>query len=281
MSNDPELAYHIEPRNKFFQAIFRMNRFEHRPGNTVTFLSEVDLSEIEDIRRLAGDTKPSYTAFVAKALGLALKEFPYANRRVARRFWIPFAGPRLQRFEHCDVAIAVERDIPGAESAAFVDILRDVDRLSLAEMTAWLRQLATCDVTTNKQWHDFSWVVTRLPQWLSTILLRLPYFVPGLWVKWRGGAAIISSPAKYGVDSLVATWSWPVGVSFGIVKERPVVYQGEVVARPTFNLVLNFDRRVMAGAQAARFFKRMVERLEHAQTELAPFLPAEFKTQAE
>ena len=48
------------------------------------------------------------------------------------------------------------------------------------------------------------------------------------------------------------------------------------MASPTFTLILNFDRRVMAGAQAARFFKRMVDLLEHAETALAlaPRAPA-------
>src|SRR5206468_3362367 len=92
-----------------------------------------------------------------------------------------------------------------------------------------------------------------------------------LWVKWRGGAVLVSSPAKYGVDVVVGSWSHPLGVSFGLVKPRPVVRDGAVVARTTFTLTLNFDRRVMAGAQAARFFRRVVERLERAETELAPY----------
>ena len=75
----------------------------------------------------------------------------------------------------------------------------------------------------------------------------------------------MSSPAKYGVDALVTSWSWPIGVSFGYVKERPVVRDGKVVAGPTFNLILNFDRRIMAGAQSARFFARIKEYLENPE----------------
>ena len=33
------------------------------------------------------------------------------------------------------------------------------------------------------------------------------------------------------------------------VKKRPMVVDSEVVARPSFHFFLNFDRRVMAGAQ--------------------------------
>lgn len=254
--------YEIEPNNRFFQAICRMNRFEHRPGNTVTFSSEVDLTKIELLRAKLDSRKPSYTAFVAKAVAAALNDFPYANRRVCRRIWLPWVAPRLQRFTHCDIAIAVERNVPGAESAAFVDIMRDAERMSLTEATDWLRELGSCDVTTNEQWRGFSTVITRFPPAIAAQILRLPYYIPSLWVKYRGGAVLISSPAKYGVDAVVATWSWPIGISFGLVKPRPVVCDGEVVVKPTFQLSMNFDRRVMAGAQAAKFFKCIVDNLE-------------------
>jgi pyruvate/2-oxoglutarate dehydrogenase complex dihydrolipoamide acyltransferase (E2) component len=266
-------SYEVEPKNKFFLANRSIVEYEMRPGNTVSFMSEVDLTQVEAVRaRAVGGRKPSYTTFVVKAVALALKEFPYANRRVCRRLWPPFFGPRLQKFHRSDVAVAVERDFPGAESTAFIDILRDADRMSLAEMTEALRALAICDVTTNKQWREFSGLITKLPVWLSAWLIRMPCFLPSWWVKYRGGAALVSSPAKYGVDCVVGTWSHPLGISFGLVKPRPVVRDGEVVARTTFALTLNFDRRVMAGAQGARFFKRMVDLLERAETTMAPYV---------
>ena len=51
-----------------------------------------------------------------------------------------------------------------------------------------------------------------------------------------------------------------------------MVVAGQVVAHPTFVLTLNFDRRLMAGAQAARFFKRIIDLLEQAGTAMLPFL---------
>jgi pyruvate/2-oxoglutarate dehydrogenase complex dihydrolipoamide acyltransferase (E2) component len=265
-------VYTIEPRNKFFEAIRSIVEHEIRPGNTVSFVADVDLTEVERVRRrAAGARKPSYTAFVAKAVALALREFPYANRRVCRRSWLPWAGWRLQAFHRCDLAVSVERDLPGAESAVFMDILHDADQLSLAEMTDQLHALAVCDMTTNKQWREFSTVITRLPGSLAARLLRLPWYVPSLWVKYRGAAVMISSPAKYGVDFIVGSWTHPLGFSFGLVKPRPVVRGEQIVVRPTFALILNFDRRVMAGAQAARFFKRVADLLEGAEAAMAPF----------
>lgn len=258
-------SYEIEPRNKFFTANRTIVEYEIRPQHTVTFLSEVDLTEIEHARSGAGPDRPSYTAFVAKAVALALREFPYANRRVCRPPWLLGLSVRLQRFHDCDVAVAIERELPGAEAVAFVDVIRDADNLSLQEITDRLRLLAASDETNNEQWRAFSGLIRRLPNWLSKFLIRSPYFAPSLWVKYRGGAVLISSPAKYGVDGVVTTWSWPLGISFGLVRERPVVKQGSVVACPTFSLTLNFDRRVMAGAQAARFFHRIVELLEQPE----------------
>lgn len=264
--------YEIQGNNKFFQANREIVEFEMRPGNTVSFFSEVDLTQVERVRHAAGKPHPTYTAFVAKAVALALKEFPYANRRICRRVWLPMLAPRLQQFRGCDIAVACERAIPGAEGVAFVDVIRNVDQLSLEEITRWLHKLSIADENTNQQWRNFSGVIRRLPNWLSKLLIRLPYFAPRLWVKYRGGAALISSPAKYGVDGVIATWSWPLGISFGLVKDRPIVRDGAIVASPTFLLSLNFDRRIMAGAQGAHFFQRIVNLLEEAEKELGSFL---------
>jgi hypothetical protein len=262
-------TYQIAPRNRFFDANLAIVEYEVRQIVGVTFFAEVDLTEVERVRAAAPTRKPSYTAFVAKAVARALREFPYPNGRVCRRWWLPFSRARLQQFTHCDVAIACERNLPGMEAVAFADILRDADHLSLEQITDWLHELSVCDPDTNKQWRDFTRIIRWLPRWLSNLLIRLPCFFPSFWVKYRGGAALISSPAKYGVDGVAATWCWPLGFSFGIVKQRPVVRDDRVLPCPTFTLTLTFDRRLMAGAQAARFLKRIVDLLEHAETELA------------
>lgn len=247
-------------------AFFEVNRSlvenEIRSGRTVSFVGEVDLTSVERIRSESFPVKPSYTAFVVHALAACLKEFPYANRRVLRRSWMSFWKSRLQIFSAVDVAVACERNLEGSESIAFFDVLRNADLRSLEEITLWLHALSKADEKNNAQWRGFKNVIERLPLFLSKWILALPLFFPSLWEKWRGGAALVSSPAKYGVDMVLGSWTSPLGVSFGLVKERAIVQNGEVVARPTFFLSLNFDRRIMAGAQAARFFKRMVELLE-------------------
>jgi pyruvate/2-oxoglutarate dehydrogenase complex dihydrolipoamide acyltransferase (E2) component len=258
--------YTVESVHPFFDMVNSIVSNEIRMGNTVTLLTEVDLSEVEHVRRTyarAGRQKPSYTAFVAKAVACALKEFPYANRRIIRN-WLPFTRVRMQQFNSSDISFAVERDIPNLEVATFVDVIRDLDSQPLSAITKQLHALATCDESNNTQWREFKNGIGRLPRWLAALLVRLPLYLPGQWTRYRGGSVLISSPAKYGVDSIVGAWTSPVGVSFGYVKQRPVVKDGVIVACPTFVLTVNFDRRVMAGAQAARFYRRIVDLLVHA-----------------
>ena len=80
---------------------------------------------------------------------------------------------------------------------------------------------------------------------------------------------MISSPAKYGVDMMVANWPWPIGYSFGLVKDRPIAVDGAVRAGPTMALTMSFDRRLMGGAPAARFFRTVCDHVEHAELEMA------------
>ena len=51
-------------------------------------------------------------------------------------------------------------------------------------------------------------------------------------------------------------------LSIGRISERPVVRNGEIVARPTGYLALTFDHRVVDGARAAEFGLAVLRRLE-------------------
>jgi pyruvate/2-oxoglutarate dehydrogenase complex dihydrolipoamide acyltransferase (E2) component len=263
-------GYEIIRPHPLFDVLGSVVENEIRFGNTILFVEEVDLTQVEELRQLAGargQRKPSYTAIVMKAVALALREFPYANRRVYRS--LPFGARRLQQFSQIDVAVAVERDVPDVECATFVDVHRNTDAAPLADLTEWLHQLVSSDETNNVQWRQLKQGSERMPRWLARRVIALPLHSPSMWRKWRGGAVLVSSPAKYGVGTVIGCWSSPIGVTFGMVRPRPMAIDGAVVVRPTFNFGLNWDRRVMAGAQAARFFRRVIEILLGATTELA------------
>lgn len=248
-----------EKGNRFFLAVANICRREMRPQNTITFCSEVDLSAVERLRERAA-LKPSYTAFVVKAMALALKEFPFANRRVFPSFW----GRRSVRFQASDIAVAIERDVPDAPMMAYLEVIRDADQLSLSEITEVLRAFSTANVETSSQWAAFFEGIQRFPSGLVNLILWFHCALPKQWVRFRGGACIVSSPAKYGVDQVAGVWSHPLGVSFGKVRWASRVVDGQCVARKVFTFTLNWDRRLMAGAQAGRFFKRITDLIENA-----------------
>lgn len=262
--------YTTKRPHRFFNVTNLIVGKEVKPGYTVTFVNEIDLSKIEEIRKeWQIGKKPTYTAFIAKALAIALQEHPYANRRLYK---LPLLGTRLQTFNDVRIAVACERDIPGVEVAAFMDILANAEEKSLSEITTWLFDLANCDLVSNRQWRDFHNLIIRFPSWLAARLISLPLHSPQLWWKWRGGAAVISSPGKYGVDTMIGTWPSPIGISFGFAKNRPIVRNNELSIGKTMFLTLNFDRRVMAGAQAAKFFRRLCDILEAPAAGMKPFI---------
>ncbi len=69
----------------------------------------------------------------------------------------------------------------------------------------------------------------------------------------------------YGVDSFSAVINPPQAaiLSVGSVKSRAIVDEaGAVVARPTAELTLACDHRILYGADGARFLGRVTELLE-------------------
>lgn len=253
--------YKTEATNAFFYGNHSITEAEINYSQTVSFFNLVDLTRIEKVRsRFKGAQRPTYTAFIAKAIAEVLKENTFANRRFYRPFGI--FPRRFQKFQSVDIAIASETNIPGVEYVAFIDILREAEKKSLGEISDWLTDYRTNNAQ-NKQWQNFKNIMTRVPKWISKWLIRLPVYFPSMWAKYRGGAVLISSPAKYGVDGVVTAWTSPIGISFGYVKERVFAKNGQVEVCPSFYLTFNFDRRLMAGAPAARIMARLVEVLEN------------------
>lgn len=254
-------------RNRYFEVLGSLN-VENRGDNKVAMLSELDMTSAQALRAAINQQagiKPSYTAIVAKAISIALREHPYANRMaVERLFW-----KRILQLHDVDMTIAVERDRPGIEQAVFAGTIRDTDKLDLIAITRELQSLAQSTEETNERWRLLKRMVETVPPSLARWLISIPRWFPDQWIQHRGGAVMISSPAKYGVDMMVANWPWPIGYSFGLVKDRVIAVNGAILIRPTMVLTMSFDRRLMGGAPAARFFRAVCEHIEHAERDMA------------
>lgn len=263
------MSYRFLPRNPYFDFNCGLDR-EIKPAFVVTFTKEIDFTEIELLRaswQKQTGVKPSYTAFVAKAAAAALRKHPYANR-------VDFptlGGRRIVQFEDVNVSIGAELDEDGKEQAAFVGTIYQCDRKDFSQVTEELRALANANPETYARLRGYRTVVEKLPGWLARRVIGLPGLSPRLWLEHRGGSLIISSPGKYGPDSIHGSWPWPLGLSFGCVQPRPFVVNGEVCARRTSILTLAFDRRLWAGGPAARFFATLCEALTSPRNHFVEF----------
>jgi pyruvate/2-oxoglutarate dehydrogenase complex dihydrolipoamide acyltransferase (E2) component len=245
---------------KIFQVISYLTKREVRPENYVTFFREIDCSVIEKIRQQYGNLnkkKPGYTAFIIKAASQAITEHPFVNARVFPGF--PYS--KIVKFSKIDTGVLCEKDIPGAEFMTFMDVIKNTDKKTIDEIQSELLLLANANVDNNPQLKNFINVIKKFPVFIARQLFTLPSIFPSLWVKYRGAGLVISSPCKYGVDSLATFWPHPLGLSFGLVKKKPVVKNNRVEIAPCFTITLCWDRRIMAGAPAARFFNSIATNL--------------------
>jgi pyruvate dehydrogenase E2 component (dihydrolipoamide acetyltransferase) len=75
----------------------------------------------------------------------------------------------------------------------------------------------------------------------------------------QGSTFTVSNFGALGLDDGVPVINYPEAAILGMgsLKQRPVVVDGDVVARPTMSLTCAFDHRIVDGAQAAGFLTEL------------------------
>jgi pyruvate dehydrogenase E2 component (dihydrolipoamide acetyltransferase) len=187
---------------------------------------EVDMSQAVAVReqlRALCDPPPSYNDLIVRAAALALTEYPRVNGS--------YRDAEFESYPRVNIGIAV-----AAQDALVVPTIFDADRKTVAEIAAESRALA--------------------------VRVRDGSVTPG---ELSGGTFSISNLGMFGVDSFSAVINPPQAaiLAVGSLKPRPLVdAAGAVVARPTINLTLACDHRILYGADGARFLARVRELLE-------------------
>ncbi|MGH2876627.1 MAG: 2-oxo acid dehydrogenase subunit E2, partial [Solirubrobacteraceae bacterium] len=187
---------------------------------------QVDMTAAVQLReqlRAVADPPPSFNDLIVKAAALALVEFPRVNGS--------YRDAELELHSRVNVGIAV-----AAEDALLVPTIFDADRRSLREIAAAARELAA-------RVRDR----TVTPAQLS------------------GATFSVSNLGMYGIDSFSAVINPPQAAILAVGSLRPravVSEEGLAVARPTVELTLACDHRVLYGADGARFLARVRELLE-------------------
>jgi pyruvate dehydrogenase E2 component (dihydrolipoamide acetyltransferase) len=187
-----------------------------------------DITDLEAFRKQQAESKGpklTVTAFVLRASAVALREFPTFNAS------IDLASGRLilKRYYHLGVAV-------DTEGGLLVPVLRDVDKKHVRELAEELNAVAQ---RARERKLDMA--------------------------ELKGGTFTITNLGGIGGTAFTPIINWPEVAILGLSRSRlePVVRGGQIVPRLMLPLSLSYDHRVIDGAAAARFTRRLAELLEN------------------
>jgi 2-oxoglutarate dehydrogenase E2 component (dihydrolipoamide succinyltransferase) len=195
----------------------------------LTTFNDVDMSAVMALRREYREAfekkhgaKLGMMGFFVKACVQALKDVPAVNAEIDGTDIV------YKNYYHIGVAVGTERGL-------VVPVLRDADRMSLAQIEAAIA--------------DFG--------------ARARDGKLGL-EEMQGGTFTISNGGIYG--SLLSTpiLNAPQSGILGMhrIEERAVVRDGQIVARPMMYLALSYDHRLVDGKEAVTFLVHVKEAIE-------------------
>jgi pyruvate dehydrogenase E2 component (dihydrolipoamide acetyltransferase) len=192
----------------------------------VTQNDVADITDLEAFRKQQEGKGPklTMTAFALKAVAILLKRFPQFNSS------LDLAGSQLILKQYVHIGVAVD-----TEQGLLVPVLRDVDKKSIQELASELTAVA--ERARNRQ-----------------IGLE----------EMKGGTFTITNLGGFGGTGFTPIVNYPEVAILGMSRARlqPVIKDGAVVPRLILPLSLSYDHRVIDGADAARFTRRLAEMLE-------------------
>jgi pyruvate dehydrogenase E2 component (dihydrolipoamide acetyltransferase) len=193
----------------------------------VTLTTRVDATNLVSLRqqfKSANDQGaiPSYSDIIMKLASIVLSQHPLLMSQ-----WV---GEQLVIPEAIHIGVAVD-----TEAGLLVPVVRDVDQLSLLEVSKQSAQL-----------------VERA----RTGQLKAPDL--------QGGVFTITNLGSYGIDAFTPIINIPETAILGLgrIRREPAVYENQIVPRDQLSLSLTFDHRIVDGAPAARFLQTLGQAIE-------------------
>jgi pyruvate dehydrogenase E2 component (dihydrolipoamide acetyltransferase) len=185
---------------------------------------EIDMDKAIRLREQTkdGDFKVSYHDIIARAAGIAI-----AENKMINAVW---ADDKIAMREKVNIGIAVALD-----EGLVVPVIHDVSNKSLKQIASESKSLI--DKARGKK---------LLPE------------------EYSGGTITISNVGMFDIENFAAIINPGESVILGAgrIVEKPVVVSGSIVIRPMMNLTLSCDHRVIDGAVAGKFLKRLKDLLE-------------------
>ena len=211
------------------QTIARRLKDAQNTAAMLTTYNEVDMGAVMDIRSEYKDlfekkhgVKMGFMSFFTKACCHALREVPEVNAE------IDGADVVYKNFVHMGVAV-------GTPQGLVVPVVRDADRLSFAEIESKIAELGL-------RARDGKLSMAEM----------------------QGGTFTLSNGGVYGSLMSSPILNPPQSGILGMhkIQQRPMVVDGQIVARPMMYLALSYDHRIVDGKGAVTFLVRVKDALE-------------------
>ncbi len=195
----------------------------------ITTVQKADLTRLVELkeglaRSWGEEVKLRYIAFFAKAVSMALSEFPIMNSTVDQ------AAGVIRLIKAINLGIAVD-----TERGLLVPVLHGICDLSLKDVAARTNELVARAVNNRLTREDFS-----------------------------GGTFTITNAGPLGAYLNTPMINPPQSAILGTcsINDEPAVVEGKIVARKLMFLTLTYDHRIIRGAEAVGFLKKIVGLLE-------------------
>ena len=171
--------------------------------------------------------KLTYMPLIMKAVTAALKEFPIVNASLDEE------NEEIVKKNYYNIGVATATD-----AGLMVPVVDDVDDKGLLQIASEMNELV-------QKARDRS--IAR--------------------EEMQGGTFTVTNIGGIGGEYATPIINHPevAILALGSIKQRPVVEDGEVVARHTLPLSLSADHRIVDGADAARFTNRVKEYLKNPE----------------
>lgn len=214
------------------QTIARRLKDAQNTAAMLTTFNDVDMSAVMALRSQYKDifekrhgVKLGFMGLFVKACIQALRDIPAVNAEIDGEDIV------FKNYYHIGVAV-------GTEKGLVVPVVRDADRLSLAEIEQKITEFG-------KRARDGKLGIDDM----------------------QGGTFTISNGGVYGSMMSTPILNAPQAGILGMhrIEERPVVRGGQVVVRPMMYLALSYDHRIVDGKEAVTFLVRVKECLEDPQ----------------
>ena len=203
-----------------------------RSKYTAPHVTHMDTVVVEDLVSLREDLKETaaerdarltFLPFVMKAVVAALKQYPMVNASLDEE------AEEIVLHDEYNLGVATATD-----AGLMVPVVEGADNRGLLELAT-----ATTDLVEQARNRDIP---------LS---------------KLRGGTFTITNLGSVGGEYGTPIINYPevAILALGAIEKRPVVEDGEVVARETLPISLSVDHRVIDGAEAAQFVNTVMEYL--------------------